>query len=199
MKQRLVLACSVAAAACLSSPPAHAAPMLNGSSMGWPWTLPFIGILLSIATGPLLFPIIWHRYYGKFATGWAALALASIALEYGVGTAFGAFVHAILPEYLSFIALLFALYTVAGGILVSGNVPGTPLMNAAILALGTLMASIAGTTGAAMILFRPLLRANAGRARNAHVVIFFIILVANVGGRSPRSATRHCLSDFSAG
>ena len=105
-----------------------------------------------------------------------------IAALYDVPTATAAFVHALLGEYLSFIVLLFALYVVAGGILVTGNLRGTPLINTAILAFGTLIASIVGTTGAAMILIRPLLRANAERLHNAHVVVFFIILVANVGG-----------------
>jgi Na+/H+ antiporter NhaD/arsenite permease-like protein len=182
MTQRLVLAILIAAAVCPSSQSAHAASTLDGTSMGWPWALPFIGILLSIAIGPLLLPKIWHRHYGKLAAGWAVLALAPIALGYGTHAALAAFVHAMLAEYLSFILLLFALYTVAGGILVTGNVPGTPLMNTAVLALGTLTASIVGTTSAAMILIRPLIRANAERPHNAHVVIFFIILVANVGG-----------------
>ena len=87
-----------------------------------------------------------------------------------------------LAEYLSFIVLLFALYVVAGGILVTGNLRGTPLVNTAILALGTLIASVVGTTGAAMILVRPLIRANAGRLNNVHVIVFFIFLVANIGG-----------------
>ncbi len=172
----------VAVAACVSPQAALAAPALDGASMQWPWTVPFIGILLSIAAGPLLIPKIWHRHYGKFAAGWAVLALVPIVLTYGAGAAIAAFVHAMLAEYLSFIVLLFALYTVAGGILVTGNLPGTPWMNTAVLALGTLMASVVGTTGAAMILIRPLIRANAARINNAHVVIFFIILVANVGG-----------------
>jgi Na+/H+ antiporter NhaD/arsenite permease-like protein len=88
----------------------------------------------------------------------------------------------VLAEYLSFIVLLFALYTVAGGILVSGTMRGAPLLNTALLALGTAAASIIGTTGAAMILIRPLIRANQSRAYNVHVIVFFIILVANVGG-----------------
>jgi Na+/H+ antiporter NhaD/arsenite permease-like protein len=88
----------------------------------------------------------------------------------------------VLGEYLSFIVLLFALYVVAGGILVTGNLRGTPLTNTAILALGTAMASVVGTTGAAMILVRPLLAANAARLHNSHVVVFFIFLVANIGG-----------------
>jgi Na+/H+ antiporter NhaD/arsenite permease-like protein len=87
-----------------------------------------------------------------------------------------------LAEYLSFIVLLFALYTVAGGILVTGNMGGTPLTNTGVLAFGTVMASLVGTTGAAMILIRPLIRANAERRRNVHVVVFFIFLVANIGG-----------------
>ena len=91
-------------------------------------------------------------------------------------------VHAMLADYLSFIVLLFALYVVAGGILVTGNLRGTPLTNTALLGVGTLVASLVGTTGAAMILIRPLLRANQERRHRAHIVVFFIILVANVGG-----------------
>jgi Na+/H+ antiporter NhaD/arsenite permease-like protein len=99
-----------------------------------------------------------------------------------VPTAVGALVHALLAEYLSFMVLLFALYVVAGGILVTGNLRGTPLVNGTILAVGTLIASVVGTTGAAMILVRPMIRANATRLHNAHVVVFFILLVANIGG-----------------
>jgi Na+/H+ antiporter NhaD/arsenite permease-like protein len=164
---------------------AHAAAAdhgLDGAGMGWPWALPFAGILLSIATGPLLFPKLWHSHYGKIAAAWALLTLIPIALVQGVFASLTALVNAMLAEYLSFIVLLFALYTVAGGILVTGTVRGTPWLNGAVLALGTLIASFVGTTGAAMILIRPLIRANAGRIRNAHVMVFFIVLVANVGG-----------------
>ena len=160
---------------------AHAAA-LDGAQLGWPWALPFIGILLTIATGPLLFPRIWHRHYGKLAFAWATLTLAPLAALHGAPAALAALVHALLGEYMSFIVLLFTLYVVAGGILVTGNLRGTPLVNTAILAFGTAIASVVGTTGAAMILIRPLIRANAARLNNAHVVIFFIILVANVGG-----------------
>jgi Na+/H+ antiporter NhaD/arsenite permease-like protein len=159
---------------------AHAAA-LDGTALRWPWALPFVGILVTIAAGPLLFPRLWHYHYGKFAFVWSALAIVPIAALYDVPIATAAFVHALLAEYLSFIVLLFTLYVVAGGILVTGELRGTPLTNTAILAFGTLIASIVGTTGAAMILIRPLLRANANRLHNAHVVVFFIILVANVG------------------
>ncbi|MPZ40017.1 MAG: sodium:proton antiporter [Rhizobiales bacterium] len=160
---------------------AHAAP-LDGAALGWPWALPFVGILLTIAAGPALFPRLWHNHHGKLAFGWATLAIVPIAALYDVPTAVAAFVHALLAEYLSFIVILFTLYVVAGGIVVTGNVRGTPWVNTAILAFGTLIASIVGTTGAAMILIRPLLRANANRLHNAHVVVVFIILVANIGG-----------------
>jgi Na+/H+ antiporter NhaD/arsenite permease-like protein len=158
------------------------AATLDGAMLRWPWALPFAGILLTIAAGPLLFPRIWHRHYGKFAFVWGTLTLAPMAAIYGAPTALEALVHAALAEYLSFMVLLFALYVVAGGVLVTGNLRGTPLVNTAILAFGTAIASVVGTTGAAMILIRPLLRANAARLHNVHVVVFFIILVANVGG-----------------
>jgi Na+/H+ antiporter NhaD/arsenite permease-like protein len=161
---------------------ASAAPALDGASMGWAWELPFIGILLTIATGPLLFPKFWHDHYGKIALGWSALTLAPLALLRGTPASLAAFVHAILGDYLSFIVVLFTLYVVAGGILVVANFRATPLLNTGILAIGTVMASFVGTTGAAMILIRPLLRANAARLHNVHVVVFFIFLVANVGG-----------------
>jgi Na+/H+ antiporter NhaD/arsenite permease-like protein len=180
MMKRIV---GVAVATCILSPQAaQAAPSLPGAAMSWPWALPFLGILLSIAIGPLLFASFWHRHYGKIAFGWAMLTLLLLTAMFGAAAAMAALVHAVLAEYLSFMVLLFALYVVAGGILVTGALLGTPLSNAGILAFGAAIASLVGTTGAAMILIRPLIRANAGRARNAHVVIFFIILVANIGG-----------------
>jgi Na+/H+ antiporter NhaD/arsenite permease-like protein len=172
----------LAAAALFAANDAHAAAALDGAALRWPWALPFFGILITIATGPLLFPKIWHHHYGMLAFVWSTLTVAPLAALYGVPTALTAFVHVALAEYMSFIVLLFALYVVAGGILVTANLRGTPLVNTAILAFGTLIASIVGTTGAAMILIRPLLRANAARLNNVHVVVFFIFLVANIGG-----------------
>jgi Na+/H+ antiporter NhaD/arsenite permease-like protein len=90
--------------------------------------------------------------------------------------------HTAILEYVPFLILLFALFTVAGGVLVKGNLHGSPGLNTGILAIGTSVASIAGTTGAAMLLIRPIIRANDNRVHNAHVIVFFIILVANVGG-----------------
>jgi Na+/H+ antiporter NhaD/arsenite permease-like protein len=130
----------------------------------------------------MLFAKFWHRHYGKIAFVWALLTLLLLAAAFGLPAALATLLHAVLAEYLSFIVLLFALYVVAGGILVTGHLGGTPRANLAVLAFGTLIASVIGTTGAAMILIRPLIRANGARAHNAHVVIFFIFLVANIGG-----------------
>ena len=172
---------SIALLAILAPATAHAAP-LDGAALAWPWALPFIGILTTIAIAPLLVPRFWQRHYGKLAFVWSALAVVPLAALYGLPVALAALLHTMLADYMSFIVLLFALYVVAGGILVTGNLRGTPLTNTVLLALGTLIASLVGTTGAAMILVRPLLRANAARLHNAHVVVFFIFLAANIGG-----------------
>jgi Na+/H+ antiporter NhaD/arsenite permease-like protein len=166
----------------LLAPTTAQAARLDGAALSWPWALPFIGILLTIAIAPLLVPRLWQRHYGKLAFAWAALAVVPLAALYDLPTALAAFLHTMLADYMSFIVLLLSLYVVAGGILVTGNLRGTPLVNTAILALGTLMASLVGTTGAAMILVRPLIRANAARLHNAHVLVFFIFLAANIGG-----------------
>jgi len=161
---------------------ASAPLLLDGAVLSWPWSLPFIGLLLTIATGPLLFPRIWSRHYGKIAAGWSALTVVAIAVALGAATALDAFLRAMLLDYMSFIALLFSLYVVAGGIVVTGNLRGTPAGNTGMLLLGTVLASLVGTTGAAMIAVRPLIRANLHRRHNAHVLVFAIFLVCNVGG-----------------
>jgi len=178
MSARFIVLLTVVA---LSSTAADAAT-LDGATISWPWALPFIGILATIALGPLAFARFWHRHYGKLAFVWATLTLAPMAALRGADTALAALAHALLGDYLGFIAILFALYVVAGGILIAGTLRGTPLVNVGLLAFGTLIASVVGTTGAAMILIRPLLNANAARLNNVHVVVFFIFLVGNIGG-----------------
>ncbi|MGJ4940515.1 sodium:proton antiporter [Bradyrhizobium sp. HKCCYLS1011] len=150
--------------------------------MRWPFALPFAGLLLSIALGPLLLPKFWHHHYGKAAAFWSLLTLAALSGFAGFVPALQSFIHVLLDEYLSFILLLFALYTVTGGILITGSIRGTPVTNTGILMLGTIIASVVGTTGAAMILVRPLIRANLTRRHNVHVLVFFIILAGNIGG-----------------
>jgi Na+/H+ antiporter NhaD/arsenite permease-like protein len=105
-----------------------------------------------------------------------------MALIHGAGTALGALVHTALLEYIPFILLLLALFTVAGGIVVRGNIHGAPGTNTGLLALGALLASFIGTTGASMVMIRPVIRANDDRRHNLHVVVFFIFLVSNIGG-----------------
>ncbi|VVD29692.1 sodium:proton antiporter [Paraburkholderia dioscoreae] len=163
-------------------PQLASAVTLDGAAMSALWGLPFAAMLLSIAVFPLIAPVLWHHHFGKIAAAWALVFLVPFALSFGAGAAFGTLVHALLEEYIPFIVLLTALYTVAGGICVRGNLHGTPRLNTGILALGTLLASIMGTTGAAMLLIRPLLRANDNRKHVVHVVVFFIFLVANAGG-----------------
>jgi Na+/H+ antiporter NhaD/arsenite permease-like protein len=155
---------------------------LPGETMSLGWALPFAGLLLSIATGPLLFHHVWEHHYGKITALWATLVVLPLAITFGIPLAGEAVLHTLLTEYTSFIILLFALYTISGGILLAGNIHGTPLVNAGLLLVGAILASIIGTTGASMILIRPILRANDNRPFNAHVVIFFIFLVSNIGG-----------------
>ncbi|TDV38433.1 UIT6 family transporter [Paraburkholderia caballeronis] len=154
----------------------------DGAALSAWWGLPFAGMLLSIAFFPMLAPAFWHRHFGAVSAGWALAFLLPFAELHGLGVAFAMFVHALVDEYVPFIVLLGTLYTVAGGIHVYGNLHGSPRTNTAILALGTLLASVMGTTGASMLLIRPLLRANDNRRHNVHVVVFFIFLVANAGG-----------------
>jgi len=144
--------------------------------------VPFIGLLGSIALFPILAPRFWHRHLGAIALFWSLVLLAPMVPHDGVSGAFAEAWHALLGEYLPFISLLFALYAGAGGILIRGGPGGTPLTNTLWLAGGTLLASAIGTTGAAMVLIRPLLRANAHRTRKFHLVLFFILLVGNAGG-----------------
>lgn len=155
---------------------------LDGSALGVQWGLPFAGLLLSIALCPLLTPGIWHRHYGKIAAFWAAAFLIPAALLFGPQIALLAAAHALLEEYLPFIILITTLFVVAGGIFIGGNLHGTPARNTGLLALGTLLASVMGTTGAAMLMVRPVIRANDNRRHGAHIMVFFIFLVANAGG-----------------
>ncbi len=160
----------------------EAVPAEIGRTLGLAWGMPFAGLLLSIALLPLLAPRLWHHHYGKIATAWAAAFVASFITRFGVAAAAHAVLHAALLEYLPFIALLGALYTVTGGIRLTGTLRGTPAVNFLLLLGGTASASIIGTTGAAMLLVRPLVRANRRRRHKRHVFVFFIFLVANVGG-----------------
>ncbi|SDY20030.1 transporter, UIT6 family [Collimonas sp. OK242] len=163
-------------------PVAAQAAELDGARLSVWWGAPFMGLLLSIALGPLLAPAFWHHHFGKIAIAWSLAFLIPCALAFGVPTAAAGVVHAFMAEYFPFIILLTALFVVAGGICLRGNLHGTPALNTGLLAIGTLLASLMGTTGASMLLIRPLIRANDNRKHVLHIVVFFIFLVANAGG-----------------
>jgi len=166
----------------LAAPALAAGDKPLGETLGLIWVVPFAGILLSIALFPLLAPSFWHHHFGKIALFWAALFLIPFAVSVGVGRALEEVLHVYVLEFIPFIILLWALYTVAGGVRLRGRLRGSPMMNTGILLLGTVLASWMGTTGAAMLLIRPMLRANEWRKRKTHLVVFFIFLVANIGG-----------------
>ncbi len=155
---------------------------LDGAQLSVLWGVPFAGVLLSIALMPLLAPVFWHHHFGKVAAAWGLAFLVPFALTFGFPAAGAAVVHAALAEYIPFIILLTALFTVAGGIFVRGNLHGSPGLNTGLLATGAVLASFMGTTGASMLLIRPLIRANDNRKHQVHVVVFFIFIVSNAGG-----------------
>ncbi len=143
--------------------------------------LPFVGILLSIALFPLLAPRFWHHHYPKVTAAWTLVLAVPFVTSYG-RHAVAEFLHMAIIDYVPFIILIGTLFTIGGGILVRGTLRGSPAVNVAIIAIGTVLASWIGTTGAAVLMVRPLLRANRGRRYTAHTVVFFIFLVANIGG-----------------
>ncbi len=165
-----------------ASTPALAASALDGGTLSLAWGIPFAGVLLSLAVWPIFAAEFWHHHYGKITAAWTAAFLLPFAAAFGVAEAGYQLVHVLLLEYLPFVILLFSLYTISGGIAVRGTLVGTPGTNCALLAIGAMLASFMGTTGATMVLIRPLLTANEGRRHRVHVVIFFIILVGNIGG-----------------
>ncbi len=153
-----------------------------GKELGVLWVIPFVCMLLSIAIFPLTVPHFWHHNFGKVSAFWSLAFLVPFTLQYGFSLALYEVCHTMFLEYIPFIILLFALFTVAGGVRLTGQLVGKPVVNLGVLVVGTILASWMGTTGAAMLLIRPLLRANAHRKYKVHTVVFFIFLVANIGG-----------------
>ena len=158
------------------------APHLEGGHLSVLWAVPFAGILLSIAIFPLVAPHYWHHNFGKVSAFWALVLLIPMVVKFGMSVTGYELLHVSLLEYIPFIILLLALFTIAGGVRIKGSLRGTPVVNLTILIIGTILASWMGTTGAAMLLIRPLIRANSWRQKKTHVIIFFIFLVANIGG-----------------
>ena len=159
-------------------------PHLVGSidNMGIIWVVPFAGILLSIAIFPLVLPEFWHHNFGKVSLFWVTILIIPFLIKEGVTVTVYELLHVGLLEYIPFIILLLALFTISGGVRLTGTLVGTPIVNLLIILIGTLLASWMGTTGAAMLLIRPLINANKHRKNKVHIIVFFIFLVANIGG-----------------
>ena len=159
-----------------------ATPHLNGADLSIYWVLPFAGILLSIAVFPLLAPNFWHHHFGKISAFWALLFIGPFIFKVGFSITLYELLHVGLLEYIPFIILLLALFTISGGVQLTGSLVGKPIVNTVLILIGTILASWMGTTGASMLLIRPLIRANKDRQKKVHIIVFFIFLVANIGG-----------------
>ncbi len=153
-----------------------------GSTLSFAYCIPFAGMLLSIAICPLVNGAWWEKFKGAAVLFWSLLFLVPFAIGNGAGTALNHFLEVILGDYISFIVLLFGLFCVAGNIRIRGTLAGTPKVNVLLLLIGTLLSSWVGTTGASMLLIRPVIRANSWRKRKVHTMVFFIFLVSNIGG-----------------
>lgn len=150
----------------------------SGGELPSPWmTLPFIILLLMIATGPLFYAHFWHHNYGKIA---AFLGLITGSYYFFVLHDVTTLIHAG-EEYFAFIGLLTPLFIASGGILIRIHKKATPMLNSAILLIGAFLANLMATTGASMLLIRPFMKINKGRLKPYHI-IFFIFIVSNIGG-----------------
>ena len=135
------------------------------------FAIPFVGILLSIALGPTLVPKLWHSHYFKIALGWIALCTISLFWRFDSLIVIEAFHHTILHDYFPFVILIGALFIITSGIHLTFAGQGTPRTNVLVLAVGGILASIIGTTGAAMLLIRPLIRLNSYRLKKTHIIV----------------------------
>ncbi|MBM3485312.1 MAG: sodium:proton antiporter [Alphaproteobacteria bacterium] len=182
MRLARILALSTVLMAAAPAAWAASGPNLDGSNLSLLWFAPFAGLLLSIALLPILTPAFWHHHYGKVTAFWAVACVIPLMMEFGTADAAHELFHVAIADYIPFMLLLTALYVVAGGIAVSGQLVGTPAVNTAILAFGTLLAGWIGTTGASMLLIRFVIATNRNRTNKTHIFVFFIFLVSNIGG-----------------
>ncbi len=144
--------------------------------------LPFVALLLAIALLPLIAPHWWHQNRNKAVVAAIASLPIVVYFWFDLGAPGREVLHEKFHEYLSFIVVIGALFVITGGIHIQGSLAGTPLVNTGMLGIGAVLANVLGTTGASVLLIRPLLRANKRRKRVAHIVIFFIFIAANCGG-----------------
>lgn len=148
------------------------------------WAIPFLGIIFSMSFMPLYCPNFWHKHNGYVPAFWSLIYLFFIGYIFGVSKIFDTTFEPIFDHYIPFIILISSLYIVSGGIFIDFPRANGPMFNVSFLFLGSLLSGLIGTTGAATLLIRPLLRANANRKYKTHILIFFIFLIANIGGIS---------------
>lgn len=171
-----LLACSP-----LTASAAEAAEAATETTPLW-LCIPFAGLLLCIAVLPLVKAEWWEAHQPHAVIFWSLLFIIPFAIKYGAGMATETVLECILNDYLTFIVLLFGLFCVSGNITLEGNLAGSPRMNVVFLAIGTLLSSCIGTTGSSMLLVRPMLKMNSWRKHKAHIMVFFIFLISNMGG-----------------
>lgn len=146
------------------------------------WLIPFGGFLASLALIPLLAPKFWHQRFGIILGGWIATFLIPLTFYTGFFSTLTILAHTLLHHYVPFMALITVLFTIGGGIHISMRGKASPLMNASLLGFGAVLANLIGTMGASMLLIRPIIALNRYRHYITHIIIFFIFLVANIGG-----------------
>lgn len=184
--KKLIAFCAGLGLMLLSSPmTALAAEQASGETAAsvplW-MCIPFAGLLLCIAMLPLIKPVWWEEHQPHAVLFWSLLFIIPFAVFFSAGTALETVLECLVNDYLTFIILLFGLFCVSGNITMSGDLAGSPRVNVGLLALGTLLSSWIGTTGASMLMIRPIIKMNSWRKRKRHIIVFFIFLVSNIGG-----------------
>ena len=150
--------------------------------MNLAFCIPFAGLLLCIAVLPLIKAEWWETHQPHAVIFWSLLFVLPFAFVYGPGQAFEKVLECIVDDYLTFIILLFGLFCVSGNITLEGDLAGSPRINVGLLLIGTMLSSWIGTTGASMLMVRPVIKMNAWRKRRSHIMVFFIFLISNIGG-----------------
>jgi Na+/H+ antiporter NhaD/arsenite permease-like protein len=146
------------------------------------WVTPFVGLLTSLALVPIMAPKFWHQKFKMILGGWIAGFLVTFGVAEGLTPSLHTIAETMFHHYLPFMAFITVLFTVGGGIHITMRGKASPLMNAGLLGIGALLANVIGTTGASMLLIRPMIALNKYRRYATHVIIFFIFLVSNIGG-----------------
>lgn len=184
MKKLIVFLGSIAALfavtpiTCLAAEGGEAA----AGAVSMAFCIPFAGLLLCIAVLPLVKPVWWEEHQPLAVAFWSLLFILPFAFSFGAGEAFETVLECIIDDYLTFIILLFGLFCVAGNITMEGDLAGSPRVNVGLLLIGTLLSSWIGTTGASMLMVRPVIKMNSWRKRKCHIMVFFIFLISNIGG-----------------